>query len=261
MPTDTPTKEVGKEIRHIFSQYLTGNQPVVDYLLSRGVSQSLIDEERIGYCPPFLNYWFTLMKGRVVVSIEDAYGEIIAFAGRKYEPSADAAKESIRQMYGRADIVEAENKVAKWERGKWLNEPYPKIKHLFNLNYAKEEARKRGYIILVEGYFDALIMASNGFPNTVALCGASLSERQAVLIKRYCSNVVSLLDGDEAGEKGIDAMAPCLEKYDLHYNAIYLPEKYDPDEFVLKIGARKLRPIIENLISGENQRLRLNLNK
>lgn len=256
--TLTPSQEVGKQIAHLFSGYLLTNEPAIKHLESRGISRKMIEDEDVGFCPPFLNYWFPLMLGRIIVTIKDVHGNIVAFAGRQYEPSAEAAKKALRQMY-EDKPADAEKRILMWERGKWLNEPFPKTKHLFNLNTAKDFARKRGYIIIVEGYFDALVLASMGLENTVAVCGTALTDRHIALISRYCKNVVLLLDGDKAGTKAATSMIPKLKEAELIPHSIHLPDGYDPDEFVLKVGGKRFRRVIENLISEGNQELKINL--
>jgi DNA primase len=258
MALDSPIKEVGHKIAHIFSDYLMANDSIIDYLENRGLDRKLIEEERIGFCPPFLNYWFPLMRGRIVVPIEDVHGQVVAFAGRQYDPSASAAKDAIRNIYGK-DVVEAEKKVEMWDNAKWINEPYPKIRHLYNLNNAKDSVREYNYIILVEGYFDALVMSLFGFPNTVAMCSLSLSDRHAVLISRYCKNVVLLLDGDERGAKASENVELTLQKYELSPHNIYLPSGYDPDEFIIKVGHNKLDAVINTMIAENKPKVKLNL--
>jgi DNA primase len=256
-----PSQEMGKEVAHILSDYLLGNEPAIQYLEQRGISRKLIEEERIGYCPPFLNYyWSPLMRGRITVAISDAADNIIAFAGRQYEPSAQYAIANIRRAY-ESNITEAEKKVAMWLRGKWINETYPKKNHLFNLNYAKHYIRMYGYVIIVEGYFDALVLDSKGFKNVVAICSSSLSERQATLLSKYCDHAVILLDGDVAGEKGASKMIPILEEVEMYHHRVCLPQGYDPDEFVIKKGGKQLERAIYSMIEDGKTELIIKLNE
>ena len=253
------SQELGHEIAHILSDYLLANDSAIKYLENRGIKRELIEQERVGYCPPFLNYyWAPLMKGRITVTISDAHSNIISFAGRQFEPSAKYAIESLRRSY-RDDIIEAEKKVSQWMRGKWINEVYPKKKHLYNLDHAKDYIRDWGFVIIVEGYFDALVLESMGFYNTVALCGAKLSERHATLLSRYCDRVVILLDGDAAGEKGTANMLPILEDTELKSHCIYLPAGYDPDTFVKYVGAKKFMRVIDTIIEEDKRELKINL--
>src|SRR5579862_1281629 len=97
----------------------------------------------------------------------------------------------------------AQSKIDQWNRGKWINESFLKKFHLYNINIAKHFAREMNYIILVEGYFDALILSEYKLPNTVALCGTYLSEWHTATISRYCRHVVTIFDPDEAGKKAL----------------------------------------------------------
>jgi len=62
-------------------------------------------------------------------------------------------------------------------------------------------------------------------------------------LSRYCSNYYLLLDGDEAGRKAIKRSMKDYEKYNLEsykikFMPVYLPEKTDPDDFLIKNGKR-----------------------
>src|SRR5690606_10484941 len=86
---------------------------------------------------------------------------------------------------------------------KYLNSPdspiYKKSEILFGLHKARKNFNKHGMAVLVEGYFDAIKLHQEGWNNTVATCGTSLSEMQARMLKRYTDTVLILRDGDNAG--------------------------------------------------------------
>lgn len=259
MITIDSQQDVVTKTAQTFSDYLLVNEPALKYLENRGISRELAANGMVGYCPPFYNYWWPLLKGRITVPLQDVHGKIIAFAGRQYDQiSKNATIDVIRQIYSK-NPVEAEKKISMWERAKWINEPYPKIRHLYNLNNAKEHIRTRNYAIVVEGYFDVLVLASNNLPNTVAVCGGKLSERHAVLLSRFCDNVIILSDGDAAGESFTEPWAKTLTEFGLKHHTILLPNGYDPDDFVLKIGGKRFKKIIENMISDDKLKLKLSL--
>ena len=70
------------------------------------------------------------------------------------------------------------DKINKWNKGKWINEPYQKNRNLFFLDIAKTMARQKNYLILTEGYFDVYSFYDNGLENVVALCGTAISDQQ-----------------------------------------------------------------------------------
>jgi DNA primase len=86
---------------------------------------------------------------------------------------------------------------------KYLNTPqtpiFDKGGLLYLLDRAREEIRRSGFAVIVEGYTDAIAAHQNGFTNVVASMGTSLTERQVQLLKRYGSRIVLALDADAAG--------------------------------------------------------------
>ena len=79
-----------------------------------------------------------------------------------------------------------------------------KGKNLYGLNKAKEEIRKKGFALIVEGYFDLISLWNAGICNVVATLGTALTREHLELLSRYTVEVVALFDPDEAGIKALD---------------------------------------------------------
>jgi DNA primase len=254
----TRTMLSGEAMAEQFNRNLLSNEGAMNYVLSRGIKRTQVESGLVGLCPPYSSHWFPLMRGRITVPIRDVHGSVIAFAGRQYEAMRELTERSLWDKYG-DEPKKAEERVKKWLKSKWLNEPFPKNRHLYHLYEAKQTARERGYLVLVEGYFDALVLAARSLPNSAALCGVALSEYHCALISRYCQRVVILLDGDEAGEKALIKMRPRLEEADLTSYVIHLPTTYDPDDFAIKFGGKTLRRAIEQMIADDRRELHINI--
>lgn len=254
----TRTMVSGEAMAEQFHRNLVSNEKAMEYVKSRGIRDHQIEAGIVGLCAPYSNHWFPLMRGRITVPIRDVHGNTLAFAGRQFDPMRELTERSLWDKYG-DEPKKAEERIQKWLKGKWLNEPFPKNHHLFNLDLAKSWAREMDYLVIVEGYFDALVLAGRSLPNTVAVCGVALSDYHCALIARYCSRVVLILDPDSAGQKGLAKMIPRLEEASLQWHAVYLPEGYDPDQFAIKFGGKNLRRGIEQMISAGNQELRINI--
>jgi DNA primase len=257
-PELTKTMLSGEAIAEQFHRNLLSNEAAMEYVLSRGIKQSQIDAGLVGLCSAYSNHWFPLMRGRITVPIRDAHGKILAFAGRQHEPMRELTERALWDKYS-DEPKKAEDRVQKWLKGKWLNEPFPKNRHLYNLDLAKDAAREMGYLVIVEGYFDALVLAGRSLPNTVAVCGVALSDYHCALIARYCRRVVVILDPDAAGQKGLAKMIPKLEDASIEWHAVYLPDNYDPDQFAIKFGGKNLRRGIEQMIEADNKELKINI--
>lgn len=252
-----PSQVAGALMAAEFARHLTLMPDVMAYLAERGLDAEHVARFGLGFCPPYSSHWFPLLRGRVIVPIQDAHGQVVAFAGRKYEPMALFTERSFRDSYDHKP-GEAQKRIDQWNRGKWINEPYQKSRHLFNLDRALASARERGYIVVVEGYMDALVLSANGLQNTVAVCGTRLSERHAALLARYCRRVIILLDGDSAGEDAQEHILPRLAQAGILPQVIMLPEGYDPDDFVLQGHKRVLYAALTRLIETNQAKIKLN---
>lgn len=78
---------------------------------------------------------------------------------------------------------------------KYLNTPqtplFDKGGLFYLLDRARDEVRRSGCAVIVEGYMDAIAAHQNGFTNVVASMGTSLTERQVQLLKRYFPRVLA----------------------------------------------------------------------
>lgn len=246
----------GQSMMASFCQSLSRSQNGMAYLAERNIPESLVEQGMLGYIPPYSNHWFPLLKGRLVTPICDANGNIKALAGRQLP----FARDSVAKVYREYNSgKQAQELIDKWDRAKWINEPYPKRKLLYNLHRAKEFARERGYINLVEGYLDAGVLSCKHMENTAALCGISLTEHHAAIISRYCDTVVLLYDGDQAGVDAGTESRRVAEQYDLKCHAVLLPTGWDPDEFVVKKGGKNLRRAIEGMIERNEYELEIKI--
>jgi DNA primase len=121
---------------------------------------------------------------------------------------------------------------------KYLNSPetpfYDKSSILFGLNFAKVEARKRKYFILVEGQMDLVMSHKVGFENTVASSGTSLTENHLKSMSGFSKNLIFAFDSDKAG---IEAAFRGIKKalaLDFDVKILDIPEGSDPADMILE---------------------------
>ena len=141
---------------------------------------------------------------------------------------------------------------------KYLNSPeseiFNKRKNLFALNVAKKS--KMGFLILVEGYMDAIALHQYGFDCAVASLGTSLTDEHARLLSRYTEQVVLIYDGDEAGQNATKRAIPMLEKAGLQVKVLQMRDAKDPDEFLKKFGADRFKLLLEESSNRVEYQLR-----
>ena len=165
---------------------------------------------------------FDRFRDRLMFPIIDVRGNVIGFGGR---------------------IMNDKDKSA----AKYLNSPetliFNKRKNLFALNLAKKS--KLGYMILVEGYMDAIALHQYGFDCAVASLGTALTEDGANLLSRYTDQEVLIYDGDAAGQNATQRAIPILEKAGLQVKVLQMRDAKDPDEFLKKFGADRFKLLLE----------------
>jgi DNA primase len=132
---------------------------------------------------------------------------------------------------------------------KYLNSPetpiYQKGKILYGLNFSKDEIRKRGCAVLVEGYVDFLSLYQAGIKNIVASSGTAFTPDQARLLSRYAEKIFLLFDADTAGQSATFRSVDILFSEGVEVFVVSLPKGEDPDSFVKKFGAEELAQKIE----------------
>ena len=165
---------------------------------------------------------FDRFRDRLMFPIIDVRGNVIGFGGR---------------------IMNDRDQNA----AKYLNSPetliFNKRKNLFALNLAKKS--KLGYLILVEGYMDAIALHQYGFDCAVASLGTALTEDGANLLSKYTDQVVLIYDGDNAGQNATKRAIPILEKAGLQVKVLQMRDAKDPDEFLKKYGADRFKLLLE----------------
>ncbi|MEP7272099.1 MAG: DNA primase, partial [Acidobacteriota bacterium] len=146
-----------------------------NHLRDRGVARPQIERSGLVTLRESGSGYYDRFRGRLIFPISDAQGRIIAFGGRTLGTGEP----------------------------KYLNSPetvlYTKGQHLFGLTQSREDVRKRGYAILVEGYLDFLIPFQAGVTNLVASLGTALTDQQVRLLSRYARKIVVNFDPDAAG--------------------------------------------------------------
>ena len=96
---------------------------------------------------------------------------------------------------------------------------------------------------------DVIAVNQAGFTDAVATLGTALTSEQAMLMKRYCDEVVICYDADEAGQKATARAINILRNTGLNVRVLTIPDGKDPDEFIKKNGdkgAAAFKNILEN---------------
>ncbi len=226
-----------------------------DYLAKRDLSEAVQDDFLIGYAPSGIatilkwaeKYGYTSEEldaagvikpptrpgdrgyhrfgGRLMFSIKDKQGRVVAFSGRQ--------------------LVEKKNS------GKYVNSPetpiFKKSNVLFGFDRAAgaiTKSRSRE-VICCEGQIDTIRLHVCGFPTAVASQGTAFTEEHAKMIHRVSDAAVLMYDDDSAGRKATIKVARMLLAREMPVRVVSLPDGDDPDSFLRREGAPALKSRID----------------
>ena len=229
------------------------------YATKRGMPRSVLTKFGIGFAP---DSWDSLCKAMEAKGFtrEELQASGLVSTSSKNNGIYDRFRN--RLMFPiidvRGNVIGFGGRVMDDSTPKYLNSPeteiFNKRKNLFALNFAKKS--KLGYLILVEGYMDAIALHQYGFDCAVASLGTSLTEEHAVLMSRYTQQVILIYDGDEAGQRATQRAIPMLEKAGLQVKVLKMRDAKDPDEFLKKFGADRFRILLEESSNRVEYQLR-----
>ena len=241
---------LSKEAARFFNTQLYGPQgrEGLEYAKKRGMPQSTLTKFGIGFAP---NSWDALTKAMLAKGYteeelkESGLVSVSQKNGKIYDRVRNRLMFPIIDVRG--NVIGFGGRVMDDSTPKYLNSPetiiFNKRKNLFALNLAKKS--KLGFLILVEGYMDAVALHQYGFDCAVASLGTSLTEEHATLLSRYTEQVVLIYDGDQAGQNATQRAIPMLEKAGLQVKVLKMRDAKDPDEYLKKFGADRFRLLLE----------------
>ncbi|MCC1496799.1 DNA primase [Alcanivorax sp. 1008] len=232
------------EAHEAFRQALKSDESAYSYLrTTRGVSDEAIEKFGLGLAPDDFGFlsrarfkagWiqeaaisiglcksseragnvYDHFRGRIMFPFETKPGSVTGFTGRAI-----------------ADV-----------KPKYLNSPesevFQKAELVYGLNQAKDH-KENGPFLALEGQFDVIRCWMAGFP-AGALSGSSVSDVQLSRIFREFDEICFVFDGDVAGAK---ASLRTMERIaaevggSKHVSFAFLPDGYDPDDFIKEHGA------------------------
>jgi DNA primase len=221
-----------------YQESLKRNERALEYVFKqRKLSKEIVQTFQIGYAPDsgdalvqflhkkgFTNQELSdgglmnrfggdLFRGRMMVPLMDASGQVIGFTGRILEDIPNAPK--------------------------YLNTPqsplYDKSRHVFGLSQAKEAIRKNDYAVVVEGNLDVVSSHQVGITQVIATAGTAMTEQHLKALVRLTPNVRLAYDGDKAGLAATERSIPIAQQVGIELTIISLPEGVkDPDELIQK---------------------------
>ena len=195
-----------------------GQSTVVDVLKKRGFSQQELQDAGLTN-----RFGGDLFRGRMMVALSDAAGEVVGFTGR---------------------IIVDDPKAPKY-----LNTPqtllFDKSRHIFGLAQAKEAIRKENVAVVVEGNLDVVSSHQAGVKHVVATAGTAMTEQHLKTLSRLAERIKLSFDGDRAGLAATERAIDIAQRVGVEVEVVTLPgDAKDPDELIQQ-GAELWRSAID----------------
>ena len=162
---------------------------------------------------------------RVIFPLHNKDGKVIGFSGRIYDNS---------------DLNKYQNTKE--------TPIFKKGEILFNYHRAKDEIRKKNFVIVMEGFMAVIRAHTVGIDNVIATMGTSLTREQANLIKKLNNTIYLCYDGDNAGQTQTLKSGEIFTKMDCNVFVIPLTDKLDPDDYIIKYGGDAFKNLVENAL-------------
>ncbi|MDB8642050.1 DNA primase [Streptococcus australis] len=222
------------------------------YLYDRGLDDEVLRHFQIGLAPAEGNYLLRSVSGkfsenilaesglfhisdmgtmydafqdRIMFPLSDDTGRVIAFSGRLWREPADGAKPQGKYKNSRSTVL--------------FNKSY----ELYHLDKAKQVAKKKHELYLMEGFMDVIAAYRAGIENAVASMGTALTQEHVAHLSKFTKKVILAYDGDKAGRLATAKALEVLEKQDVE--VVQIPDQMDPDEYLHKNSPQALADLLE----------------
>ena len=222
------------------------------YLYDRGLDDEVLRHFQIGLAPAEGNYLLQSVSGkfsenilaesglfhisdmgtmydafqdRIMFPLSDDTGRVIAFSGRLWREPADGAKPQGKYKNSRSTLL--------------FNKSY----ELYHLDKAKQVAKKKHELYLMEGFMDVIAAYRAGIENAVASMGTALTQEHVAHLSKFTKKVILAYDGDKAGRLATAKALEVLEKQEVE--VVQIPDQMDPDEYLNKNSPQALADLLE----------------
>ena len=202
---------------------------LIEYLKSKNFSIKTIADT--GIINPNITPYRDINAGRITFAITDNNNNVVGFSCRKFRESDQSNSKYINtsstKLFNKGNI-------------------------LYNFYNALVEAKKVGYVYVLEGFMDVIACYRVGIKAAVGLMGTALSKDNLQSLRYLNCEIRLCLDLDSPGQMNMLSISDALDgsniKYRLVNNSVDFKEK-DSDEILKIHGEEKLREYLSNLLT------------
>jgi DNA primase len=233
------------------------------YLKERGLDENTLEKFQIGFAPASWD-WLLRRAGEAQVSLANL--ETTGFLGRsergsRYDRFRERVIFPIRDPQGQSIAIGGRVLPGSTEAAKYINSPetrlYSKSHQLFGLDMARDTISKSRRALVMEGYTDVMMAHQYGVHNAVAVCGTALGTGHIRLLRRFCDEVILILDGDEAGQRRTNEVLELFVAAQMNLRILTLPAGLDPCDYFLQQGADAFQSLLDESVDALEHKIRV----
>ena len=179
------------------------------------------DLKRLGFMSSNGNFLF---KNRILFPILNIRTETVAFGGRALDD------------FGPKYLNSSESLL------------YKKNKNLYFTTDFISSIKKKGYVFLVEGYFDVLALNKLGYSNVASPSGTALTTQQLDILSRFTKKILLCFDNDEAGLAATERVLELRNQIGskLEINCLNLPHNYKDLSELFENNPKSFKDILKD---------------
>lgn len=243
-------KQINMEAAIIYNSIMKSSEgkKAMEFLSEKGIKEHSILNFLLGYAPKDETFLYNQLSKKYPKDILIKTSLFSFSLGRATDLFKDRLIIPIRSISG--EIVGFGARTLSDEQPKYLNsqenQVFSKRRILFGLFNSINYLRKEKKAIVVEGYFDVIVMHQYLFPITVSTMGTSFTKEHAHILKNIIDEVIFMYDSDRAGISATLKAADIAVEEGLYPKVVLLDDKTDPDEFLTKKGPDAMIDLINS---------------
>lgn len=236
---------------HYILKHTEEGEEALAYLKSRGFTDELINDRKIGYSPNHSKFTHDFLE-------KNGYDAVLAFEAGLLSRN-DETFDYFDRFRDRIifPLLNFQSKTVGFsgrtytdQTPKYLNSPetpiFQKRKMLYNIDRARKFIRQNDEVILLEGFMDVIKADQADIKQVVATMGTALSKEHIIMVKKLASNVTLLYDGDFAGNEAALNVGKILLNEGINVYVVHLPKKMDPDDYITEYGNEAFKSFVDS---------------
>ncbi|HMK61132.1 MAG TPA: DNA primase [Dissulfurispiraceae bacterium] len=245
---------IHEEALTFYRQNLRDAKSALAYLTEREISSEIIEQFSLGYARGDSNSLLKRLKSAGYSEVNIRASGLAYFGGDSpHDFFRDRLIFPIFDLRGKPVAFGGRSLSSSKHIPKYLNSPespiFKKSESCYALNLAKNHIVKKGYTIVVEGYFDVIVCHQFGFLNTIAPLGTALTSGHLRKLRKIADKVLLTFDADTAGLAAARRAVELAYSEGMLSKIVMLSEGEDPDTFLRKYGAGDFRKFLAKALS------------